>query len=344
MGEMKMKHQFKYTLALMLSAALILLSGCSQTPISETEAPVNPDTAAQPAEALFPAAEPTATAFHSPIEDFEYTVVAGHPNNTWHTYMSTDHISITAYNGPGGHVVIPRMIGGLPVAVIEHFVFAKCPYTTSVTVPDTVRWIEGDAFWLSEYHESSQLKSITFEGDAPGWGSIYNPAPGTTVYYREGTRDWGAVELFIARRRISVERGHDGGFAPELHMIPAPEGTYTPPPYPWPVVPPPYSPVEDFKFDIDEDLVRITEYIGPGGHVVIPSMIGGLSVTRIGPLAFCWNESIVSIYIPDAVNRIGDSAFANCPALTYISFPDPTHIGMHGTILIDSSPIVEIRG
>jgi hypothetical protein len=108
-------------------------------------------------------------------------------------------------------------------------------------------------------------------------------------------------------------------------------------------VPPPYSPVEDFEYGVDDTSAVIIQYIGPGGHVVIPGMIEGIPVKWISEFAFSGNEDVVSIYIPDTVGYIGDSAFANCPALTYISFPDPTHIDMRGTILIDSSPIVEIR-
>ena len=61
---------------------------------------------------------------HAQAEDFTYTINAG-------------AVNIIGYTGPGGEVVIPSSIAGLPVV---HFgtAFAQRSDLTSVIIPDTV--------------------------------------------------------------------------------------------------------------------------------------------------------------------------------------------------------------
>jgi len=81
---------------------------------------------------------------------------------------------------------------------------------------------------------------------------------------------------------------------------------------------------DDFSFS---DGV-ILEYYGSETEVVIPSTIGGVTVTSIGVDAFL-GSSVTSITIPDSVTSIGVSAFENCSSLTEITIPDSvTSIGV----------------
>lgn len=75
-------------------------------------------------------------------------------------------------------------------------------------------------------------------------------------------------------------------------------------------------PEEDFICEMtDEQSVRITGYTGSANALVIPESIGGLPVSRIGLEAFCGNENIYALVIPDTVTIIEHSAFEGCSNL-----------------------------
>ena len=85
---------------------------------------------------------------------------------------------------------------------------------------------------------------------------------------------------------------------------------------------------EDYTWsDNGDGTCTITEYIGPGGAVTIPSSITWLTVTIIGNDAFRDNGSLTSVTIPDTVITIGDRAFWNCTNL-----PTPVFFGLHSRL------------
>ena len=66
----------------------------------------------------------------------------------------------------------------------------------------------------------------------------------------------------------------------------------------------------------------VTEYIGLGGAIEIPSKDGaGNPVTTIGEAAFKGIASITSVSIPSTVRSIGASAFKKCSSLESITIP-----------------------
>lgn len=52
-------------------------------------------------------------------------------------------------------------------------------------------------------------------------------------------------------------------------------------------------------FEFDSDTGTITGYTGPGGDVMIPSQIGGVSVTKIGKRAFYNCTGLTGVTIPN---------------------------------------------
>jgi hypothetical protein len=92
------------------------------------------------------------------------------------------------------------------------------------------------------------------------------------------------------------------------------------------------SPASDFSYDLTADGtgIRITQYTGTGGAVVIPSTIEDIPVKEIGSGAFegagGYNapnnrDAITSIVVPASVEVIG-AAFGYIDELTKVTLPD----------------------
>ena len=77
----------------------------------------------------------------------------------------------------------------------------------------------------------------------------------------------------------------------------------------------PFAAQSQFNYITNDGAIAITRYTGPGGAVVIPSMINGRPVTSINA-AFYNSINLTSVTIPDSVTNIGEYAFYNCFNLT----------------------------
>lgn len=76
-----------------------------------------------------------------------------------------------------------------------------------------------------------------------------------------------------------------------------------------------------FMFTTNGGTLTVTNYIGPGGAVIIPSVTNGLPVTGIGAEAFRNLEGITSVTLPNSITNIGMAAFQSCYDLTNINIP-----------------------
>lgn len=77
--------------------------------------------------------------------------------------------------------------------------------------------------------------------------------------------------------------------------------------------------------------LRISNYKGPGGDVVVPDEIKGKTVTEIGGKAFKGNTSLTSIALPSTVRKIAPMAFAGCSTLTSVTIPEGVAVIEKGT-------------
>ena len=77
--------------------------------------------------------------------------------------------------------------------------------------------------------------------------------------------------------------------------------------------------MSDFKYEVEDGKVTITNYTGKGGDVVVPDTIDGLPVTAIGDNAFCYCTGLTSITLPEGCTTIGYYAFSGCTSLTSIT-------------------------
>ena len=81
--------------------------------------------------------------------------------------------------------------------------------------------------------------------------------------------------------------------------------------------------------DNGDGTVTITKYNGNAGVLFIPNTIDGKTVTAIGADAFKGNIDLVSVTVPENVEKIKSGAFRNCTALrtVYINSPYLTTTG-----------------
>lgn len=81
---------------------------------------------------------------------------------------------------------------------------------------------------------------------------------------------------------------------------------------------------------LDDGTVEIFDFWGEeqeGGDLIIPSVIDGYTVTRIGAAAFL-DDRMSSVILPETVTFIGEAAFHGCESLISISLPESiTYIG-----------------
>lgn len=67
---------------------------------------------------------------------------------------------------------------------------------------------------------------------------------------------------------------------------------------------------------LNDGTIEISEYVGSGSSINIPTEIDGYTVSSIGKSAFRYCESIHTVNIPATVTNIGEYAFADCSVKT----------------------------
>ena len=77
----------------------------------------------------------------------------------------------------------------------------------------------------------------------------------------------------------------------------------------------------DFEYEVSGSSVTITRYTGSDEELVIPSVIDGKKVKKIGAYSFSYRRSLKNVTIPNTVTSIGEWAFYNS-GLTSVVIPD----------------------
>jgi len=96
----------------------------------------------------------------------------------------------------------------------------------------------------------------------------------------------------------------------------------------------------DFTYTISDGTATITDYTGSGGSVVIPSILGGATVTRIGDDAFK-GSTITDVVLSDSIIKIGNCAFSDCTLLNSLYLPpNLEHLGYR---IIENTQISSIE-
>ena len=213
-------------------------------------------------------------------------------------------ITITGYTGPGGAVVIPSEINGLPVSGIGASAFEGNDSLVSITIPDSVT-----AFGDSVFAYCHNLTSITIPG------SVTNLGAST---FQE------CDSLASATIPSGVTSIGDGVFSSCTSMTSV-------------TIPSGVTSIGNTSFYMCLSLTSVTipgsvTIIGGGAFescgsltsVTIPN-----GVTTIAGGAFAGCPSLTEVTIGSGVTTIGASAFAGCASLTAVYFQGnaPTAVG-----------------
>lgn len=169
------------------------------------------------------------------------------------------------------------------VTIIEEYAFYGCDSLISVTLPSKVKSIERYAFDSCE-----SLQSITFPYGvsnihSSAMGSKYTNSKSLVVYCPKNSKaEKVAVNSWIPYVNYNVKITPDGKFEYTEHS----DGT-----------------------------LEISGYLSDDPVVIIPSVIDGKKVTKIGMNAFKDCDYIESVTIPKSVVRIDDYSFSGCTSL-----------------------------
>lgn len=79
---------------------------------------------------------------------------------------------------------------------------------------------------------------------------------------------------------------------------------------------------EDWSYEISDDTVTLTRYLGSDEDVVVPAEVDGKPVVALGDGALAGIPEITSITVPSGVTAIGEEAFADCPDLVSVTLPN----------------------
>ena len=167
--------------------------------------------------------------------------------------------------------------------------FKSCIALKSVSLPDGLTQIDDMAF-----ADCTSLKEITIPENTKLGKDVFKNVIGLTIY---GYPDSDAC---------AYAQSHGIEFVS--------------------IAPVDYSKIYDYT--INDGEVTITKYISTEKDAVIPDVIGGYPVTKIGDSAFESCTELKSVSLPDGLTQIGDRAFCNCTSLTEVNIPDTvTEIG-----------------
>lgn len=253
--------------------------------------------------------------------------------------FDAEYYVLRKYTGSGGDVVVPGQIGTGTVDVIDGSAFSSgtitslvlpdtllelrqsavswCAGLRSVTLPDSLIVIGAQNLYSCDALTEvtipagvryigprslaycASLSSVTFEGVCPVIGAqCFTQIAGDAVIrvpddqldaYQQALTAAGCQAAIVPSGRNAVQADNNGFNAAD--------------------------------FDFDASTGTITSYNGYATYLRIPESIDGTPVRAIGPEAFARHYYLALLELPEGLETIGESAFAWCGTLQYVSFP-----------------------
>ncbi len=239
-------------------------------------------------------------------------------------YTITDNsATITDYTGPGGSVVVPATLGGVPVVSIGPDAFVLATAVTSILIPASVTNIESGAFsfctslsainvnpantWFASIggvlYDHAGVTLIQYPGGLTGNFTIPNGVTAIASYAFYGDRISG-VTIAASVNNIGASAF---GACLRLNNINVNPGNGS------------FTSVDGVLFDYNQS--TLIQYPGnlPGAYA-IPG-----TVTTVGDYAFEGCHALTSVAIPASVNNLGQQPFFNCVSLKAVNV-DPGNL------------------
>lgn len=226
------------------------------------------------------------------------------------------------------NIVIPEKVNGKPVIAIAEGAFKNNENIVSVVVPDSVEEIEKKAFSGCSNPNFQSITVGTNDSNLKAMGvHVFFSTFVSTINYKGTMAEWKSIKFDVAEgqswnynRGIEITVICNDGKLVYHSSDPNAEPEEIP-----------MKKTEGLEFTLNDD-GKSYSLTGVGTctdtDVVIPSTYNGKPVTNIAEDAFVWNDTIISIVIPDSVTSIERHAFFSCSALVTINIPDSvTSIG-----------------
>lgn len=199
-----------------------------------------------------------------------------------------------------GDIIIPSEVTydnyQLSVTSIGESAFYDCPLLTSVTLPESVKKIEDDAFCKSGINSINIPESIRSIGR----------------YAFGGCDNLKKAEFASIESVCSIHYDYESSYVPDDSGVSNPlyftKRLFV-------------NGVEITDLDIPESVTQINPYVFFGCDGLISVRIPE-SVIKIGTGAFCYCEGLTSATIPSSVKLIDDYAFSDCTNLSSVVISD----------------------
>lgn len=262
-------------------------------------------------------------------------------------------ITITGYTGSGGAVTIPNSIGGTRVTGVGDSAFSRRADLTSVTIPESVTYIDRAAFLgctglnnvtiphgLTDigneaFEQCTGLTSVTLPNslssisprvfqDCSGLTSVSIPNSVTTIGFMAFFGCTGLTSVTIGKGVTDIQLNDAFAHCPSLVSITVD------------LLNPAYSSLEGVQFNKSHTVLiqypeaKVADYVIPESvkTVVSPAFSGsGLrsvtinnSLTSVGGFSGC--TGLTRVTIGSAVTEIEPSAFEGCTGLTSLTMPE----------------------
>ena len=225
--------------------------------------------------------------------------------NFVYTLLDDDSYSIQRYGNEeiSGELIIPSTYNGKTVSAIGENAFMFCSKITSITIPDSIKKIEKDAFYMC------RIENVTAPAFACNSFSFHVKHLNITSGNIDDTTLQNfsfLTELTLTETINSITTNALKDFSIETAKIPISLCSYIRKAKAKNIIITSGETIVDYAFKDCSSLESIT----------FPD-----SISKIGELAFDGCSSIKKIIIPDSVNEICGSAFSNCTSLEEIVLP-----------------------
>ena len=240
---------------------------------------------------------------------------------------------ITGYAGNSATCVIPDEIHGKKVTRIGDSAFKDSTKLTSVTIPDSVKYIVDRAFFgctsletvtipnsvinicSSAFYNCTSLKEVTIPASVTDIGDeafgYYSDIDGSEIKKVDG------FKINYVKNTYGHYYATKNGFSDEDCLL---------------------------TNELNDGTLEISNYAGNSATYEIPGEIDGKKVIRIGDYAFSDCTELTSVTIPDSVTDIRWRAFYNCVSLKSVTIPKSvTYIDNYAFGYYDDSDSFETK-